>query len=83
MLFTFYRAQSSIDPKINATIEVSNDLLTWPASSAHAIPISAAANNPGISVTKGVPVGFDTVVLQMPTTPEVKKFARLNVVVAP
>lgn len=83
MLFTFYRKQSSIDPKTIVTIEVGTNLLTWPAPSSYNVPDGASANNPGVTVVKGVPANFDTITLRVPKSPDAKKFARLKVVVSP
>lgn len=85
MLFTFYRAQSSIDPKTNATIELGTDLLTWTTLlSPYTVPDGAAANNPGVTVEKNNPAsGTDKITLRVPLTPDAKKFARLKVAITP
>ncbi len=84
MLFTFFRKQSSIDPKTSLAIQVGNDLVGWNAPpSPHAVPDGAATNNPGVSVEKGVPAGYDTVTLRLPMGTDTEKFARLQVVIGP
>lgn len=85
MLFTFYRAQSSIDPKTSLSIEVSTNLSTWnTASSPYAVPDGAAANNPGVTVEKNNPsVGTDKVTLRLPKGTDPQQFARLKVLIAP
>ncbi len=76
MLFTFNRDQKSIDASTTLTIQVSPDLADW--SSAYPVPDGVVTNNPGITVVKGVPAGFDTVTLSLPLS-DPKKFARLKV----
>ncbi|MCP5532120.1 MAG: autotransporter-associated beta strand repeat-containing protein [Akkermansiaceae bacterium] len=78
MLFTFERDQASIDGSTTVEIEVSLDLTDW--STSYAVPDDAAANDPGVTVVKDTPVGFDTVTLSLPMSPDTKKFARLKVV---
>ena len=81
LLFTFKRDQASIDGTTTATVEVGTTLATWPDS--YSVPDIAAANNPGITVVKDVPTGFDTVTLTVPQAPDAKKFAHLKVTVVP
>ena len=85
MLFTFYRAQSSIDPKTSLNIEVSANLTNWnAASSPYAVPDGAAANNPGVTVEKNNPAaGTDKVTLRIPMGPDARKFDRLKVLISP
>ncbi len=83
MVFTFQRAQSSIDAKTTTTIEVGTDLLTWPTPTAYAVPDGVTTNSPGVTVVKGVPVGFDTVTLRVPKSTDTRKFARLKVMITP
>ena len=64
-------------------IEVGTDLVTWTTPpSPYTVPDGAVANNPGVTVVKGVPAGFDTVTLKVPQSAG-KKFARLKVVITP
>jgi len=77
VLFTFNRAQASIDGSTTVAIEVGTDLTTWPGS--HAVPDGAATMIPGVSVLKDTPAGFDTVTLSLPRAPDARKFARLKV----
>jgi hypothetical protein len=82
MLFTFERDQASIDGSTTVFVEVSTDLATWATPpSPYAVPDGAVSANPGVSVVKGVPSGFDTVTLSLPQAPNANKFARLKVVV--
>ena len=83
MTFTFLRKQSSIDPKTNVSIEVGTDLVTWnTAPSPYSVPDVGAANNPGVTVVKGVPADYDAVTLTVPQD-SAKNFARLKVVITP
>lgn len=84
MVFTFFRKQSSIDPKTGVSIEVAADLISWTGPpSPYAVPDGAAANNPGVTVVAGVPSGFDTVTLRVPKATDARKFARLKVAITP
>lgn len=85
MLFTFYRAQSSIDPKTSLSIEVSTNLSTWnTAPSPYAVPDGAAANNPGVTVEKNNPAtGTDKVTLRIPMGSDPNKFGRIKVLISP
>jgi len=76
MLFTFKRDQKSIHASTHIEIQVGPDLIEWPAT--YDVPDVAAANNPGVTVVKGVPSGFDTVTLSLPLS-GMRKFARLKV----
>ena len=76
MLFTFKRHQKSIQTSTNIEIQVGPELTEW--STTYAVPDVAAANNPGVTVVKGVPSGFDTVTLSLPLS-GMTKFARLKV----
>ena len=79
MTFSFVRDQDSIDASVSLVIEVSSDLTDW--SETHAVPDGAAANDPGLTVSKNDPAtGEDTVTLRVPAS-GAKKFARLKVVV--
>ncbi|MCX6876759.1 MAG: autotransporter-associated beta strand repeat-containing protein [Verrucomicrobia bacterium] len=79
MLFTFERSQVTIDGSTTVVIETSPDLSDWTGS--YPVPDAAATNNPGVSVVKGTPTGFDTVTLRLPRAPDARKFARLKVTV--
>jgi hypothetical protein len=82
LVFTFVRDQQSIDGTTALTIETGTNLVTWPNS--YSVPNTAAVANPGVPVTKGVPTARkDTIVLTVPSAPDAKKFARLNVVITP
>ena len=82
MVFTFYRAQASIDGTTTVNIQVGTTLASWPAT--YNVPATAVANNPGVTVLKDNPsAGTDKVTLTVIQAPDAKKFARLNVSVAP
>jgi len=81
LVFTFQRAQASIDGKTTLAIQVGTNLSTWPDT--YKVPDTAQANNPGVTVVKNTSVGFDTVTLTVPSTQDVNKFARLVVTLAP
>jgi autotransporter-associated beta strand protein len=85
MLFTFYRAQNSIDPKTSTVIEVSTNLETWDTDpSPYLVPDVATTANPGVSVEKNNPsAGADKITLRVPQSPATKKFARLKVMITP
>lgn len=76
LVFTFVRDQLSIDGTATVEIQVSPDLTDWSAS--YPVPGSAATDNPGVTVVKDTPAGFDTVTLKIPLAPN-GKFARLKV----
>ena len=81
VVFTFTRDQNSINATTVVEIEVGTNLATWPTT--YTVPDTAQTNNPGVTVVKGVPSGFDTITLTLPQSPEALKFARLKVVVTP
>jgi autotransporter-associated beta strand protein len=81
MVFTFQRAQASIDGTTAVAIQVGSELNTW--SDSYNVPGTAQANNPGVTVVKDTSLGFDTVTLTVPRAPDAKKFARLVVTPAP
>jgi len=77
MVFHFIRDQASIDGVTAVTIDVATDLDDWTTS--YPVPDTPVANNPGVTVIKDSPAGFDTVTLTLPLSPEGRKFARLKV----
>ncbi len=78
LVFTFIRDQASIDGSTAIAIETSGALVSWPDSIA--VPASAVANSPGLSVLKNTPsAGKDTVILQVPVATGGRGFARLKV----
>ncbi len=82
LVFTFKRAQSSIDGTTTVAIQVGTTLAAWPDS--YNVPETAQANNPGVTVQKDTPaVGTDTVTLRVVKAPDATKFARLVVTPAP
>jgi hypothetical protein len=76
-VFSFARAHASIDGSTDLQILVSPDLTDWSVS--YPVPDGATSNEPGLTVVKDFPVGFDTVTLTLPLVPDVRKFARLKV----
>ncbi len=81
LIFTFQCAQTSIDSSTTVAIQVGTTLTSWPDS--YTVPETALANNPGVTVQKDTPTGFDTVTLTIPQAPDAEKFARLVVTPAP
>jgi autotransporter-associated beta strand protein len=81
LLFTFKRAQSSINANTSVTIQSGATLQTWPSS--YNVGADTATSSPGVMIQKGVPAGFDTVTLSIPRSPDAKKFLRLSVSIAP
>jgi autotransporter-associated beta strand protein len=81
MVFTFKRDQKSIDGSTTAIIELGTTLGAWP--DAYPVPDGPVAANPGLTVTQGSPVGFDTVTLVLPRGLDAAKFARLKVTATP
>jgi hypothetical protein len=80
-LFTFQRDQTSISASTVVTIQVGTTLLSWPDS--YLVGSDTATSSAGVTVIKGVPVGFDTITLSVPPSPDTKKFIRLSVTVTP
>jgi autotransporter-associated beta strand protein len=81
-IFTFKRAQASIDGTTTVAIEVGNDLATWNAPpSPYPVPDTATDPvTPGVTVVKDSPKpGIDTVTLTLPQNAAPKKFIRLKV----
>jgi hypothetical protein len=81
LVFTFERDQDSIDGTTSVAIELGTTLDAWPDS--YPVPATAVSNNPGVTVVKDSPAGFDTVTLSVPQAPDARKFARLKVTVTP
>lgn len=76
-VFSFQRSQASIDGTTTVVIEVGTTLTTWPDS--YPVPTIATTANPGVSVVKNSPSGFDSVTLTVTMAPDTRKFARLKV----
>jgi autotransporter-associated beta strand protein len=79
--FSFARDAASIDGSTVVEIELGSDLSAWPDR--YPVPADAVAANPGVSVVKNVPAGFDTVTLRVSRAAIPRQFARLKVTVAP
>ncbi len=77
MVITFKRNQASIDGATTLAIEVGTSLSAWPVS--YSIPTTTVSNNPGVTVIKNSPVGFDTIILTIEKAADHTKFARLKV----
>ncbi len=81
ILFSFQRAQASINANSAVTIQVGTTLLAWPDN--YAVGADTTTSSSSVTVVKGVPVGFDTVTLSIPQSPGMKKYLRLNVTITP
>jgi autotransporter-associated beta strand protein len=81
ILFSFKRDQASINTNTTVTIETGTLLHTWPDS--HSVGADTATSSDGVTVLKGVPAGFDTVTLSVPRSPDLQKFFRMKVIIAP
>lgn len=77
LVFSFQRAQASIDGSTALAVQVGANLADWPE--VYAIPTTAVTNAPGVSVIKNSAPGYDTVTLTVPLAPGPRKFARLQV----
>jgi hypothetical protein len=81
MTFTFVRDEVSVSAGVTLSIEVSNDLVNWNAgSSPYAVPDTATAGPPVQVVDNG---DTHTVTLTVAKAPDIKKFARLKVIITP
>jgi autotransporter-associated beta strand protein len=81
ILFTFKRAQTSINANTSVVIQAGTTLDAWPGS--YNVGVDTSASSPGVTIQKGIPTGFDTVTLSMPRATDTKKFIRLRVVIVP
>jgi hypothetical protein len=78
MTFSFIRKQDTVDVKVSVSIEVGTTLSAWPE--VFTVAANTAGSTPGVTVTDNGN-GTDTITLSIPQAPDVKKFARLKVVV--
>ena len=78
MIFSFKRDQTTVG-NATVTIQVGTTLASWPDS--YTVGTDTSSSSPGVTIVNGVPTGFDTVTLTLTQAPDVKKFARLNVVI--
>jgi hypothetical protein len=76
-VFSFERSQASIDGTTTLVIEVGTDLVEWPHQ--YPVPDAAVVGNPGVTVVKNSPAGFDSVTLTLSQAPDSAKFVRLKV----
>lgn len=81
ILFSFKRIQTSINPSTSVSIQVGTALHSWPGN--YLVGEDTASSSAGVTVQKGQPIGFDTVTLSIPRSPDRQKFLRLNVTIAP
>ena len=82
LVFSFKRDQESIDGTPTMAVQVGTTLASWPLS--YAVGADTAGSAPEVTVAKDSPAtGTDTVTLTIPQSPDLKKFARLNVTVTP
>ena len=77
VIVIFNRDQTSINASTTLVIEVGTNLSAWP--NIYGVPDTAVANNPGVSVVKNSPPGFDTVTLTLSKTANPIGFARIKV----
>ncbi len=75
--FSFARDHESIDGTTRVVIEVGTSLDTWPVS--YLVPDAAVTSDPGVTVVKDSPAGFDTVTLTLSKAPDAIKFVRLRI----
>jgi hypothetical protein len=64
VIFSFLRDQKSIGGTSVFRMDTSLELLYW--TTGYNVPDGAAADNPGITVVKNAPPGFDAVTLTCP-----------------
>jgi autotransporter-associated beta strand protein len=76
MVFTFVRDQASIDGITALAIETSSNLADW--TTTYPVADGAVTRNPGVSVTKDEPPGYDTVTLTLPVSDGLLRFFRLR-----
>jgi hypothetical protein len=80
MFFTFYRDDASETPDTTLTVEVSTDLLTWPA--VFTIGTNTAVSSPGVSILENG-AAADTITVAVARAAHRRLFARLRVTVSP
>ena len=76
MIFRFMRDQASFDGTAAVVIELGDNFVDWPTI--YPVPASAAADNPGVTVVKDKPAGFDTVTLTLPMSGNTRRFLRIR-----
>ncbi len=81
LIFTFKRARSSIDTFTSVTIQTGITPSVWPGS--YTVGTDTATSSPGVTVNPNVPLGFDSVTLSIPRSPDPRKFVRLKVTLPP
>lgn len=81
VVYTFQRAQSSINASTALSIQVSPSLQAWPSQ--YNVGANTATSSPGVTVTQGASAGFDTVTLSIPRASDAQKFIRLQVIITP
>ena len=84
LIFTFNRAKSSATPDVALKVRVSTDLADWTSIPGYTIgATTATSTTPGVEVNAAGPNNTDLITVTIPMAPDVKKFARLAVTVAP
>jgi hypothetical protein len=78
MSFTFTRDRDSVDANVSVIIEVGNNLSTWP--DVFTVGASTAGSSAGVTVTDHGN-GTETITLTLPQALELRRYARLKVVV--
>jgi alpha-galactosidase len=81
VVYTFQRAQSSINASTALSIQVSPSLQAWPSQ--YNVGANTATSSPGVTVTQVASAGFDTVTLSIPRASDAQKFIRLQVTITP
>lgn len=77
LIFSFKRQISSINSATVLTIEVDDDLMGWETK--FPVPETPVVNNQGVTVTRDMISGYDTVKLTLSNSQNHKIFARLKV----
>jgi autotransporter-associated beta strand protein len=81
IVYSFQRSQASINAFTSLNIQVGGTLEAWLGN--YSVGVDTASSSAGVIVTKGVPLGFDTVTLSIPRAPDLQKFVRLRVTITP
>ena len=79
-VFTFTRSDSAEFPDLQATVEMSNDLSTWPV--VLTIGADTASSSAGVTVVENG-VDDDLITISLPNDSEPRRFARLVLTEAP
>jgi autotransporter-associated beta strand protein len=82
LVLTFTRTDSAETPDVSLLVQVSTDLSDWTTISSYAIADTTANSSAGVVVTEGG-TADDIITVSIPKGTDVKKFARLIVIVTP